>query len=50
VEAFREVLPLATIRAAAGLEELALVQRGSRLSVMPVSEEQWEIILGLARR
>ncbi|PWU28011.1 EVE domain-containing protein [Pseudomonas sp. RW407] len=50
VEAFREVLPLATLRAAAGLEELALVQRGSRLSVMPVSEEQWKIILGLAKR
>ena len=50
VEAFYDVVPLATLKAAAGLEDLALVQRGSRLSVMPVSEEQWQIILGLAKR
>ncbi|KAF1052479.1 MAG: hypothetical protein GAK43_01910 [Stenotrophomonas maltophilia] len=49
VEAFAQVLPLARLKATAGLEELALVQRGSRLSVMPVSDAQWQIILGLAR-
>ena len=31
-----------------GLQGLALVQRGSRLSVMPVSAEEWRIILGAA--
>ena len=29
------------------LEELALVRRGNRLSIMPVSEEQWNFILTL---
>ena len=40
------LLPLDEIKALAGLEGLALVQRGSRLSVMPVSTEQWRILLG----
>ncbi|MCY1403794.1 EVE domain protein [compost metagenome] len=50
VEAFKAVLPLATLRDQTGLEELALVKRGSRLSVMPVDEEQWQLILSLVRR
>jgi len=29
------------------LEELALVRRGNRLSVMPVSDEHWDFILSL---
>ena len=28
------------------LEEMALVRRGNRLSVMPVSADEWEFILG----
>lgn len=50
VEAFASVLPLAMLRDQAGLEEMPLVQRGSRLSVMPVTEAQWQIVLGLARK
>jgi len=29
------------------LTELALLRRGNRLSIMPVSEQQWQFILGL---
>lgn len=29
------------------LSDLALVRRGNRLSIMPVSAQQWEFILGL---
>jgi len=29
------------------LEGLALLQKGSRLSIMPVSKQQWDYILGL---
>ncbi len=29
------------------LADLALVRRGNRLSIMPVTEQQWEFILGL---
>ncbi|SIQ64314.1 Predicted RNA-binding protein, contains PUA-like domain [Aquipseudomonas alcaligenes] len=44
VEAFPRVLPLARLRDNLALAELALVQRGSRLSVMPVSEAQWHAV------
>jgi len=47
VEAFPRVLPLASLREQQALAELALVQRGSRLSVMPVSAEQWQAILSM---
>jgi predicted RNA-binding protein with PUA-like domain len=47
IEAFPRVLPLASLREQQALAELALVQRGSRLSVMPVSAEQWQAILAM---
>ena len=31
-----------------GLEDLPLVRKGNRLSVMPVGEEEWQIILNQA--
>ena len=40
------LIPLQELKALPGLEQLPLVRRGSRLSVMPVSEEEWQIILG----
>jgi len=45
VEAFRQVIPLAELKAQTALAELALVHKGSRLSVMPVTEAQWTAIL-----
>ncbi len=47
VEAFDAVLPLARLKAAPALADLALVRKGSRLSVMPVSPEEWDAILAL---
>lgn len=47
VETFDPVLGLALLKQQSGLAELALVQKGSRLSVMPVTAQQWEIVLGL---
>ncbi|MES2743668.1 MAG: EVE domain-containing protein [Pseudomonadota bacterium] len=39
------LLPLAKLRAMAGLEEMVLLQKGSRLSISPVTGAQWRIIL-----
>jgi predicted RNA-binding protein with PUA-like domain len=39
---------LEQIRAAKGLAGLALVRRGNRLSVMPVTDREWELVLALA--
>ena len=47
VEAFPRVLPLARLRNNPALAELALVQRGSRLSVMPVNEAEWHAVLAM---
>ncbi|WP_375740638.1 EVE domain-containing protein [Pseudomonas boanensis] len=47
VEAFARVIPLARLREQAVLAGMPLVQRGSRLSVMPVTEEEWSGVLAL---
>ncbi len=45
VSRFDRLIPLAELKELPGLEDLPLVQRGNRLSVMPVSDAQWQIIL-----
>ena len=43
----RRTIPLTELKAQAALEGMALVRRGNRLSVMPVSEREWEYVLSL---
>ncbi len=45
---FARPVPLDQLRGTAGLSKMVLLQR-SRLSVQPVTEREWEIILKLAR-
>ena len=47
VETFKQVLRLDYLKQQAALAEMPLVQKGSRLSVMPVTAEQWGAVLGL---
>jgi len=42
-------LPLAEMRAMAALEEMVLLQKGSRLSVSPVTAGQWRAVLKALR-
>ncbi|WP_116474795.1 EVE domain-containing protein [Zobellella maritima] len=42
------LLPLAELKSNPALTELALVKKGSRLSVMPVTQDQWQAILAMA--
>lgn len=49
VATFPHPLSLAELKKTKGLEKMALLQRGSRLSVQPVRPEEWTIILGLTR-
>ena len=44
-EKFVRVIPLAELKAMPVLAGLALVQKGSRLSVMPVTAAEWNAIL-----
>ncbi len=47
VDAFATPLKLARLKAEPALHELALVKKGSRLSVMPVSDSEWMAILAM---
>ncbi len=46
----RRVIPLAELKADPALSQMKLVQRGNRLSVMPVSEAEWQHILDLEKQ
>lgn len=43
-EKFIELLPLGILKTIKGLEDLPLVKKGTRLSIMPVTTKQWQII------
>ena len=47
VQTFPRVIGLGHLKQQAALSEMPLVQKGSRLSVMPVTEEQWAAVLSL---
>jgi len=47
VEKFPEIVPLATLKATPGLADMRVVQKGSRLSVQPVTAREFEIVRGL---
>ena len=49
VEKFERPVPLASLRGVKGLERMELLKKGSRLSVMPVTEEEFEIVSRLGR-
>jgi predicted RNA-binding protein with PUA-like domain len=50
VERFHEVVPLATLKATPGLEQMVVTKKGSRLSIQPVTPEQYAIVVRLGRR
>ena len=49
VERYAKILDLKTIRALKGLSAMVLLQKGSRLSVQPVSESEFEIVTKAAK-
>mgnify|MGYP003453495910 FL=1 len=50
VERFDATLPLATLKATRGLEKMTVTQKGSRLSVQPVTRAEYDIVVRLGRR
>jgi predicted RNA-binding protein with PUA-like domain len=50
VERFPEIVPLATLKETPGLEKMVVTQKGSRLSVQPVTKEEFDIVLKLGRK
>lgn len=47
VSKFKRCIPLAELRTIPGLEEMFVLRKGQRLSVMPVTKEEWDIINAL---
>ena len=50
VKKFTRIVTLEELRRTRGLEQMTLLKRGSRLSVQPVSGDEWKVIEGLAGR
>jgi Uncharacterized conserved protein len=48
IRKFKRTISLAELRQYPELQGLSLLQRGHRLSIMPVTKEQWAFILRLA--
>lgn len=46
---FRSPITLQTLKETPALAPMALLQRGNRLSILPITEEQWQIILSMAK-
>jgi predicted RNA-binding protein with PUA-like domain len=50
VERFPEIIPLSTLKETPGLENMVVNQKGSRLSVQPVTKQEFEIVRRLGRK
>ena len=49
VERFGSTISLATLKATRGLEKMVVTQKGSRLSVQPVTKAEYDIVVRLGR-
>ncbi|MBK81533.1 MAG: EVE domain-containing protein [Gammaproteobacteria bacterium] len=47
VRKLKRTIPLSELKDNPALEDMALVRKGNRLSVMPVTEDQWQTILDM---
>ena len=50
VAKFAEIIPLAVLKETPGLEKMVVTQKGSRLSVQPVTQEEFEIVKKLGQK
>ncbi len=50
IERFAGVVPLETLKQTKGLERMAVTQKGSRLSVQPVTRAEYAIVCRLGRK
>ena len=47
VKKLKRTITLAEIKAHPELGDMVLTRKGNRLSIMPVTEDEWEVILGM---
>lgn len=49
VEKFKHYIPIDELRQESGLTNMQVLRKGNRLSITPVTEEEWEIIMEMAK-
>lgn len=49
VQNFHGTVPLETLKATKGLDTMVVTQKGSRLSIQPVTAAEYAVVVGLAR-
>ena len=49
-ERFSDTVPLSALKGTKGLEEMKVVQKGSRLSVQPVTKKEYDIVVRINRK
>ena len=50
VDKFKSVVPLEVLKSTKGLEKMVVTQKGSRLSVQPVTADEFKIVVKLGRK
>jgi predicted RNA-binding protein with PUA-like domain len=50
VEKFPHIVPLDVLKKTKGLEKMVVTQKGSRLSIQPVTKSEFEIVSKLGRK
>ena len=50
VEKFPNVVPLDELKETRGLENMGVIRRGNRLSIQPVTKQEFDIVVKLGRR
>ena len=49
-EKFPHIVPLETLKTTPGLEKMVVTQKGSRLSIQPVTKQEYDIVVKLGRK
>lgn len=50
IKKFNEIITLETLRKQPELADFKLLQKGNRLSILPVTKEQWDFIIDLTKK
>jgi predicted RNA-binding protein with PUA-like domain len=48
VKHLKKLIPIDELRKTKGLEKMVILQKGSRLSITPMTEGEWKIVTGLS--
>ncbi len=50
VEKFNGIISLQQLKVTIGLEDMMVCRRGARLSIQPVTAEQWKIVMNISKK